>query len=112
MVHNSVIIHQNRQKKITNIVKNDVLKHLFDGSDSVKNESDIITASGFIVRPDRLNFHKHNSVTVTDYKTGRPKIEHEDQINGYAMALKEMGFSISEKILVYVQGEEIVINKV
>ena len=99
-------------QKVTNIVTNEKLKNLFNGKDIVMNERDIITSKGFILRPDRLNLHSTTSVTIIDYKTGTPNYDHEDQINGYALALREMGFLEIEKFLVYTSGPEIVINKV
>ncbi len=98
--------------KVLSITNHPELEHFFSASAIVKNEKDIITASGMLLRPDRLNFHSSNSVTIIDYKTGVPNYHHEDQINYYATALQEMGKIVSEKILVYTNEAEIVINKV
>jgi hypothetical protein len=100
------------ENKVRSITSHPDLKPFFSESANVKNERDIITKSGTILRPDRLNFLDSNLVTIIDYKTGLPNYDHEDQINGYANALKEMGKSVSEKILVYTNEDEIVINKV
>ncbi len=97
---------------IISLVGHQNLKHLFDGTDLVYTERDIITAEGKLLRPDRLNIHKNNSVTIVDYKTGVPAEKHEIQINQYANALVEMGFGIASKLIVYTQEEKIVINKV
>ena len=59
-----------------------------------------------------LNFYPQtNSVTIVDYKTGTPSYDHEDQINGYASALAEMGYNVKDKILVYT-NQTILINKI
>lgn len=100
------------KKKVLSITNHPDLEHFFSASAEVKNEKDIITASGMLLRPDRLNFHSTNSVTIIDYKTGVPNYHHEDQINCYASALEEMGKLVSEKIVVYTNEAEIVINKV
>lgn len=97
--------------QVLSIVRHPKLKHLFEVSAKVKKEKEIITASGMLLRPDRLNFHNDDSVTITDYKTGAPNYHHEDQITSYATALEDMGNSVSEKILVYTNPPEIVINK-
>ena len=97
---------------VVRIVEHPELKDFFEFSEGVKVESDIITSSGSILRPDRLNFRNDNSVTIIDYKSGTPMYQHEDQINGYAQALEEMNYSISEKILIYTNEVEIMINKV
>ena len=65
-----------------------------------------------MLSPDRINFHKENSVTILDYKTGNIIEQHALQINTYAAALEEMKYAIKSKLLVYTQGEKIVVNKV
>lgn len=100
------------QKKVESITSHPELKSLFSTTTEVKMERDIITASGTLIRPDRLNFHSNSLVTIIDYKTGAPNYHHEDQINSYGAALEEMGLQVSEKILVYTHDQEIVINKV
>ena len=93
-----------------NIVQHPELSPLFRSSEKVYNEGDIITPER-ILRPDRINIHADESVTIIDYKTGRPKEQYEYQINSYAMALQDMGYRIREKLLVYSNNNEIVINK-
>ena len=98
--------------KILSIVEHPILGAYFKESCKVLNEREIITTSGLLLIPDRLNFNENDSVTIIDYKTGEPNYHHEDQINSYASALEEMGKHISERLLVYTNQEEIVINKV
>lgn len=100
------------QVKILSIVEHPLLRAYFKETCDVLNEREIITASGLLLRPDRLNFNANDSVTIIDYKTGEANYQHEDQINSYALALEEMGKHISERLLVYTHLEEIVINKV
>ena len=78
---------------------------------TVFNEKEIISPSG-IIRPDRINIHPDNSITLLDYKTGSENPAHNQQINGYAAVLQDMGYTIKEKLLVYVQKEAISINKI
>lgn len=100
------------KESVEAVITHPLLARYFDEDAVVENERDIITKEGYLLRPDRLNFQPNtNEVTIIDYKTGTPGYEHEDQINGYATALIEMGFTISEKILVYI-NEEIVVNKI
>ena len=103
---------QSLKETVSTIVTHPELSRFFEFSEKVINEKDIITSAGTILRPDRLNFNKDNSVTVIDYKTGAPSTKHHAQINGYALALEEMGYNISEKILIYSINKNIVINKV
>ncbi len=101
------------RKTVDAIVRHPELQHLFKADkETIENEREIITGKGQLLRPDRLNFHTNDRVSIVDYKTGAPRPSHNSQIESYARALEEMNFSISEKILVYVSEEEIMINKV
>ncbi len=93
------------------IVTHPQLTHLYSGKDKVHNEHDIITPIG-MVRPDRMNFHEDGSVSIIDYKTGSPQAEHQPQIEGYAQTLQEMGFIVKQKLIVYIDQREIVVNKI
>jgi len=100
------------QLKVQTVLQDPALYPLFENDAQVYNERDIITKQGHTLRPDRLNFYPQtNSVTIVDYKTGTPSYEHEDQINGYATALFDMGYTIKDKILVYT-NQTILINKI
>lgn len=100
------------QLKVETVMNAPLLRALFEKDAVVENERDIITKNGYILRPDRINFHTEtNSVTILDYKTGIPGYDHEDQLNGYALALTDMGYRIKDKILVYT-NETILINKI
>lgn len=103
---------KNLQKKVYQILKHSDLKTLFDGTDKVYTERSIITKDGLVLRPDRINISPKNTAVIIDYKTGGPKIWHSDQLTDYANGLAEMGFAVSEKILIYSNENEIVINKV
>ncbi len=98
------------RKSVEAIVFHPHLATLFE-TESI-NEREIITSQGILLRPDRLVFHENKSVSIIDFKTGGPKETHDEQINSYALALNEMGFGISEKILIYSNGSEIMVNKV
>ncbi len=100
------------KRTVTSIVNHSELKRYFNPSENVIMERKIITSEGVILIPDRLNFYENNSVSVIDYKTGSFNKKHEKQLNSYGKALSEMGYSISEKTLIYTTSEGIVINKV
>jgi len=93
------------------LINDEKLNHLFQDSEKVENERDLMTSEGKILRPDRLNFHPDGSVSIIDYKTGSQSEKHKIQINQYAAALSEMDFKIAEKILVYTSENGILINK-
>jgi len=97
---------------IQSIVNHPDLKKYYATSNIIKVERQIITSEGNILIPDRLNFHDDHSVSIIDYKTGVFNKKHEAQINSYGIALTEMGYRVSEKILIYCSSEGIIINKV
>jgi ATP-dependent exoDNAse (exonuclease V) beta subunit len=69
----------------------------------VKTEAEILLDTGKTIRPDRLVI-KENEIIVIDYKTGRPHISHEKQINNYAMTLCQMGYEKVTKVLIYLSS--------
>lgn len=103
---------ENLNKTVHQIIQHSNLKKLFNGNDKVYNERSIITKAGMVLRPDRINISDENAAIIVDYKTGSQNIWHSDQLTDYANALEEMGFTVSEKILIYSNENEIVINKV
>ncbi|WP_158548346.1 UvrD-helicase domain-containing protein [Marixanthomonas ophiurae] len=99
------------KEAVETLISDKKLNHLFQPSEKVENERDLMTSEGKILRPDRLNFHPDGSVSIIDYKTGSQSEKHKIQINQYATALSEMNFKIAEKILVYTSENGILINK-
>jgi len=89
------------------------LKHLYGPEVTAKNECtlwlphaapEVSQSQGKeVLRPDRLVFGPDHRVWVLDYKTGTPKIEHEQQVTHYAQALSHMGYTIEEALIIYVQ---------
>jgi CRISPR/Cas system-associated exonuclease Cas4 (RecB family) len=44
-------------------------------------------------------------LTIIDYKTGNVQPAHKAQMEQYATVLTQMGFEVSDKILVYINNE-------
>lgn len=99
------------RKMVERIVEHPDLKEYFSSEETIMNERDIVTKGGLLLRPDRLNFHGANEVTIIDYKTGEKSDGHARQINSYAAALSEMGFRIRDSLLIYVSEDGLMINK-
>lgn len=102
-------------KVVTAIMGHPEISYLFEDSlerDTIYNERDISTKDQKIIRPDRLNFFENKQVVITDYKTGAPLESHKTQINSYAQALQDMGLLVRSKVLIYVEGASISINKI
>lgn len=92
---------------ITRIVNLPELKDYFSEGFTVRNEAEIITLSGELFRPDRVLI-KEKSAVVIDYKTGEVKSKHKEQILKYSDLLIEMGYAVTEKLLVYIEDEKVI----
>ncbi len=88
-------------EKIRQIIRHPDLKLFFSSKALIKNEQDIITQNGLILRPDRMVFFDHR-VSLIDYKTGSTSTTYHHQLNTYAAALEAMGYLVENKILVYI----------
>lgn len=104
-------IPQNKKDDITTIVSKIInhnkLQDYFSEDVTVYNEREIVTADNQIIIPDRLVF-QGDDVIVIDYKTGKPDKKYHQQLLKYAHVLKTIGYSVSKKILVYIDNEIIV----
>lgn len=105
LINSGDLNNQNKEdlrRTVLLVVTNAQLKTYFSDKYKVLNECDIITSTGEILRPDRLNIESDNQVTIIDYKTGDQKSNHKYQLNDYEAVLKTMNYRISKKILVYI----------
>lgn len=89
---------------VLEVIQHPQLKQFFDGSTSNYNERDLISATGNVLRPDRLNF-SGRGVSIIDYKTGEMNENHKNQIYGYAGVLEQMGFEVKQRVLVYINEQ-------
>ena len=112
---NRGLIKKNKQEYIEEliykIVNHKELITYYKAGKIIFTEREIITNDKQILIPDRLVFDKDNNVTIIDYKTGKPENKHHQQIESYGEVLKNMNFTVLEKILVYID-DEILIEKV
>ncbi len=93
-------------KTLFSIVNLPQLKQYFVKGLTVKNEAEIITISGEMFRPDRVIL-KDKTAVIIDYKTGEEKPKHKEQIIGYGDLLAQMGYLVTEKLLVYIEHEKV-----
>ncbi len=68
----------------------------------IRNEKEIMSASGEIYRPDRYVKLSDRSILI-DYKTGLPSETHKKQMMQYADLIKRMENKSPEAYLVYLQ---------
>jgi ATP-dependent exoDNAse (exonuclease V) beta subunit len=90
------------------------LEKYFQNDVSILNEQSILLPQGLHFsqkRPDRLVI-KDGILTIIDYKTGEPHTSHQKQIDEYEELLEKMGFTVKEKILVYLKENaiQVVVN--
>lgn len=99
------IIHEKElitlETNIQKIISHPELNHLFNAADTIYCERDILTSLGEVIRPDRINIHPNGSTTIIDYKTGNPQSWHKEQLASYEASLLEMGYSVTQTILIY-----------
>ncbi|WP_203257507.1 UvrD-helicase domain-containing protein [Hyunsoonleella ulvae] len=94
---------------IISVVDHPQLKKYYDSQYLVFNERDIISSTGKILRPDRLVLDKeNNTIAIIDYKTGEEHLKHKQQLDEYEVLMKEMGYVVREKILVYVNDQVLI----
>ncbi len=79
----------------------------FEAGSVIKNESEIITDTGELFRPDRVVI-KDKKAVIIDYKTGGEKSAHKKQIIEYGDLLLKMGYKVTEKLIVYIEEERVV----
>jgi hypothetical protein len=91
-------------KRVKAIVGHPKLSDYYTKGNLIRNEQDILTKKGNVLRPDRLVI-QGNKVTIIDYKTGKSNPAYREQIYSYTDALEDMGYAIDNKILVYIDDD-------
>ncbi len=95
------------QGRLNEVVQFPEASPWFDGSWEVRNEAEIITPSGQLLRPDRVMI-KGSQAIVVDYKSGLPYDSHQKQVQNYAAALQSMGYAQVSGYVYYLAKLEIV----
>lgn len=73
----------------------------------IRNELEILTASGAILRPDRVVIADGHAVVI-DYKTGKKNpAKYHAQMQDYEQALLSLGYTSVKKILLYIHEQEV-----
>ncbi len=93
---------------LSRILKLPHLEPYFKPGLVIKNEAEIVSLSGEFFRPDRVVIQGKMAVII-DYKTGEERKQHKVQIIGYSELLTQMGYVVTEKLLVYIEDEKVVV---
>ncbi|MEM6686155.1 MAG: UvrD-helicase domain-containing protein [Bacteroidota bacterium] len=113
-ISKGIIDAQQREKlevSISEVVHHPKIRSYFHQDNTVYNEKDIISKAGKILRPDRIVVNPNNETIIIDYKTGKHDPFYVEKIYEYADTLAEMGFNVTQKILLYI-NEEIMVTSV
>ncbi len=86
--------------EIKSVINHPGLSQYFASDIIVYNEREIIS-NGRLFRPDRIIIDKNNNTVIIDYKTGAENASHITQLEQYTRVLKELGYTIKNKILIY-----------
>ncbi len=89
------------KKSIGQVLSHPELAVYFEEGKTIKNEKDIITESGRVLRPDRIVVQGNNA-TLLDYKTGGPDSKYKEQLYTYSDALEAMGYRVQNRLIVYI----------
>jgi ATP-dependent exoDNAse (exonuclease V) beta subunit len=92
--------------KLSEVLNDSQISRWYIPGKTSKNEADIILPDGAIYRPDRVII-EDNAATVIDFKTGVKNNKHHRQLNQYAEALQQMGYSAVNKFIVYTETLEV-----
>ncbi|WP_373516909.1 UvrD-helicase domain-containing protein [Pricia sp.] len=98
------------KKSVGQVLNHPELAVYFQKDKVIKNEKDIITGSGRILRPDKIIL-QGKEATLIDYKTGSPDLKYKEQLYTYANALEAMGFEVRNRLIVYI-NESVNVEKV
>ncbi|HBG69600.1 MAG: hypothetical protein A2W93_13805 [Bacteroidetes bacterium GWF2_43_63] len=78
----------------------------FPGANYVMSEREIADKDGLVWRPDRMICGSNNKWSVIDFKTGREKKEHKEQVMHYSQLLTEAGMSVESSHIIYIDTEK------
>ncbi len=74
-------------KQLKKIINHDLLNHLYKPGNKVYTEKEILLPGIGAVIPDRIVISKKNC-SVIEYKTGKPNLQHKNQIVNYSLNLE------------------------
>lgn len=97
--------------EIKDLLNINSISSYFDKGVEVKNEMEILTSTGEILRPDRVVISGKDAIVI-DYKTGKKNAQkYHAQMQDYEFALLQLGYSSVRKLLLYIQEQEVELIK-
>lgn len=95
-------------ESIHTILSHPEMKPYFELPAEFLSEQEILMPDGQILRPDRVVIRPDKTVAILDYKTGKPRESHRDQVKSYARRYRQMGYGTVECWLVYLESGEVI----
>lgn len=93
--------------EITQLLSINSISSYFEEGVIVKNELEILTSTGEILRPDRVVITDNHAVVI-DYKTGKKNTsKYHSQMRDYEHALLSLGYASVKKLLLYIHEQEV-----
>jgi ATP-dependent exoDNAse (exonuclease V) beta subunit len=83
------------------VINHPELKTYYTSDFKIFNETDLLSNSKSILRPDRFVI-KENLAVIIDYKTGLKNPKYKEQLYSYKLALESIGFKVEKSLLVYI----------
>jgi ATP-dependent exoDNAse (exonuclease V) beta subunit len=93
--------HDELSRLLEELFSHDEVKELFNPRFTVIAEREIIDGHGAIFRPDRIMI-SGNEAIVVDFKTGKVRDSHKEQVRRYGYLLEEIGYDVIKMILLYI----------
>lgn len=112
-IEEGVVVESQREvirEVLERIVAHPELEFFFRDEAEVFTERMIVSQNHPNLIPDRVVIQEGRKVGILDYKTGKPKVTHREQVEKYAEVLDEMGMDSIKKALIYIGPELNVIH--
>ena len=92
---------------VNQVMTDPILKEFFIDEELLFVERDILSPDGSIFRPDRV-ISKAGKSVIIDFKTGKRKDEHIDQIVRYKGILAQLGQDVGDGVLLYLDDLSVI----
>jgi ATP-dependent helicase/nuclease subunit A len=99
----------NIRDTLESLRENEQIKNWFSGDWEHKIEATLMNSFGKIMRPDRVLL-REDSIVVIDFKTGSKSLSQKQQVQEYAAAIVDMGYSKVAGYVVYLTNTVSVVS--